>query len=245
MEAEWLASRLEEGRSIESIAREARASRGAGTHGSPRTRRPARSLRGEPSRRRSCASAPCTAGPPSSGSAPPATAVGAATARPSANAGDRSRPSLFAKPAGRASSVATADMPARCSSIMSTRQRSPSASRLAASRARWPGPARRWRSACCCARTATPKSRVESLPFRFRGLFQLRPDLGRSIHRSGVIQWQNARLLTESLWVRVPPPEYEARTIPPLLKPVRRRADRRRIGAQFLTSKRSMLRSRG
>ena len=25
--------------------------------------------------------------------------------------------------------------------------------------------------------------------------------------RSGVIQWQNARLLTESLWVRVPPPE--------------------------------------
>ena len=28
---------------------------------------------------------------------------------------------------------------------------------------------------------------------------------------SGVIQWQNARLLTESLWVRVPPPELEAR----------------------------------
>ncbi len=29
--------------------------------------------------------------------------------------------------------------------------------------------------------------------------------------RSGVIQWQNARLLTESLWVRIPPPELHAR----------------------------------
>ena len=34
---------------------------------------------------------------------------------------------------------------------------------------------------------------------------------GRPIHHSGVIQWQNARLLTEWLWVRVPPPEPHSR----------------------------------
>ena len=52
-----------------------------------------------------------------------------------------------------------------CSSITSTPPRSRSRSAVKASRARLPEPGKKPRSACSCARTATPRSRAGSLNF--------------------------------------------------------------------------------
>src|SRR3712207_8761009 len=45
--------------------------------------------------------------------------------------------------------------------------------------------------------------------FPYTTLFRSR--VAQFATRSGVAQWQSERLLTARLWVRVPPPEYEAR----------------------------------
>jgi transposase len=60
---------------------------------------------------------------------------------------------------GHVGSAATRDVSRRSSSITSTRLRSPLRSASTAYHGRWSGLERRRGSACCCARTATPRSR--------------------------------------------------------------------------------------
>src|SRR5437588_149894 len=76
-------------------------------------------------------------------------------------------------------------------------------------------PASRRRNACSCVRTATPKLRAAALRFplqlpvpesdRKRSI----PDSSNGLIRGSSIR-QSVRLLTEKLWVRVPPPELSS-----------------------------------